>query len=85
MSQLDLALIVRTGRRHRSVVVVLGVGGHGVFVGYHRKAIAQGEIGRVAGETATSFGLSAKVELCHRTHSQRGGSPAGRSRSPAAG
>ena len=71
------ALIVRTGRCYR--YVVLGAGAFGVFVGQFEKAITQGEIDGIAGETATSFRLFVKVGLCHWTHSQRGG------RGPAAG
>jgi hypothetical protein len=55
-----------------------GRGPGGVFIGEIEKTITQRRIGGIAGETAATLGLFAKVKrLRHRTHSQRGGSPFG--------
>ena len=75
-------LDVRTGLPNRrvvtSVVIFLGARPGGVFIGELEKTITQRRIGGIAGETAATLGLLAKVKrLRHRTLSQRDGGPFG--------
>jgi len=72
----SVVLVVRAGLPNCCVVIYLGAGPGGIFLGKPEKTAAQVQICAIAGETAATLGLFAKVKrLGHRTHSQRGGSP----------
>ena len=78
------ALVVRAGVLSRAFRIFRRGGPRSVFIGEFEETIVQIRVGGIAGETAATLGLLAKVKgLCHRAHSHQGGSPLGGSQSPA--
>jgi hypothetical protein len=62
-SQSVSALVLRTGLPDRRTVIFLGIGPFAVFLGEFEKTATQDRIDRIAGETAASLGLFAKMEM----------------------
>ena len=72
------ALVVRAGVLSRAFRIFRRGGPRSVFIGEFEETIVQIRVGGIAGETAATLGLLAKVKgMRHRTHSQQGGSPLG--------